>query len=827
MVRSRPVTKSSPFVALFLAFSSLPGAILAQNAGQDDPDFFELPSAHNVWAPLENQVPGVVTDRIDIGGLRSMTPAHFGGFGTTWTQNVFEVGGIDVTDPSSGGVPLIDPDPDAFGPMDVSTDEHGAGQASPGIIISLAPKEGARLFHAGIDAYYEDGNTQSQALAARETRAGIASVEHFGRFLQGGLQFGGPLSAGGPSYFATLSTDRLRRYPENQPQSETWNLTSGSLALSDLRDAHVFRLFGVFQSSHDSALDAAPLQPPASSLDSRRTAGLVSGSAALVRDPSTDIEVRAGYAAATIADRFPSGVQSQSAISLFDGALSGAPPLAHDDRRQRTELSVTGRRALDGPSSGDGKAPVSLEVSAGVDWKETASSDRSQAFDGVNLQFFDGQPSSVVLFDPPARSRQRTRDIALFGEAQAHIGRATLSAGLRLELDSGWLPGVPVGSVQWRTASPRVAAVAPAGRHFVFRAAYARYAHALLGNELETVDPRSPSGSVAVWNDVNADGRYEPGEAGQILRVFGGKYSSLDPQLRPPVTDALSLSSEWHPSERLAIEISARQRYEKNLLETVNTGVPFSSYTPVTVVDPGIDGIPGTGDDRSIIVYDQDPSTLGHDHFLLTNPRGFRAFARSGQILLRWASAASRLKLETSFTAFSLIGEASSNLTSQQYDEGVIGGLYDDPNSLIHADGRLFFDRGYLAKGWALYRLPGDVVLGCVAKYYDGTPYTRRVVVTGLNQGPIFVFATQRGNKTLVGANPEHGPRTEYVLTVDLGAQKSFPVAGGRLAVRLDVFNLLNLHDKTRNVDLGGPTYLDAVETMAPRVARLGLSWTL
>src|SRR5689334_7385193 len=84
---------------------------------QDFPDFFDLPGARNIWAPLETQVAGVVSGRIDVGGLRSMAPSHFGGFGTTWTQNAFTIGALDLTDPYTGGVPLVDPDVRAFAPV--------------------------------------------------------------------------------------------------------------------------------------------------------------------------------------------------------------------------------------------------------------------------------------------------------------------------------------------------------------------------------------------------------------------------------------------------------------------------------------------------------------------------------------------------------------------------------------------------------------------------------------------------------------------------------------------------------------------------------------
>ena len=347
----------------------------------------------------------------------------------------------------------------------------------------------------------------------------------------------------------------------------------------------------------------------------------------------------------------------------------------------------------------------------------------------------------------------------------------------------------------------------------------------MLGRQLETADPRGPSGRVADWVDANGDSQYQPGEDETTLRVFGGRNTSLDPHLRSPVTDAFEFLGQWRPGPRLSLAVTLRQSYEKNLLETVNTGVPASSYTPVSYVDPGRDGIPGTGDDQTITVYDQDPATLGDDHFFLTNPRGFRAFHRGAQILLRWNDARERLQLEASFTGFAIVGEASQELTSQEYDEGVIGTLFDNPNTLIHADGRLFYDRGYIAKARALYRLPAGFRLGCVGRYYDGTPYARKVVVTGLNQGPFSVFAAQRGNLTLAGIDIRNGPRTEHVMTFDLGLERSFRAGGGTLSARLDVFNLANSQTKTRNFDVTGPAYEEAVETVAPRVARLGLSW--
>lgn len=785
---------------------------------QEIPDPFSLPTARNVWAPLEDQIAGVVSGRVDVGGLRTPSPSHFGGFGTTWTQNAFSIGSVDLTDPYLGGVPLIQPDLGAFAPVGYLLDEHDAEISSPGIVVSLVPRRGEPEMHAGADVDYTDRNLQSRSRSDGERIAGISSPEHFGRFVDGGLRLGGPLWPGGPTYFASLAADRLVRYAENVSRPEAWNRNSGSLSLSENLGGHALGAFAILERQHDTALEASPLQPPASSLDSVRTATFVSAADRFTIDATTALEGRFGYSSASIDSRFPSGARRQSGIELFEGTLSGAAPMATDGRRTRSELQIVGRRAFE--------TPFSIEASVGAGWKESSSSNRFRVLDGVNLQFLDGAPSMVTLFDPDARSRQRVRNLSAFLQTEARAGdHFTLSAGARLESTSGWLPGTSVGEVRWTTLSPRVAITASAGKHFLFLGSYARYTHELLGRDLELADPRSPSGKVAFWNDANGDLQYQPGEEGTTLRVFGGRNTSLDPNLRPPVTDAFELTGQWRPGPRLSLALTLRQSYEKHLLETVNTGVPASSYTPVPYLDPGRDGIPGTGDDRTIVVYDQDPSTLGDDHFLLTNPRGFRAFHRGAQILLRWNDARGRFQLEASFTGFAIVGEASQGLTSQEYDEGVIGNLFDDPNTLIHADGRLYYDRGYIAKARALYRLPWGFNLGCVGRYYDGTPFARKVVVTGLNQGPFYVFAAQRGNLTLAGIDIRNGPRTEHVLTFDLGLERSFRAGQGSLSARLDVFNVSNSRTQTRNFDVTGPRYQQAVETVAPRVARLGLDW--
>ncbi len=174
------------------------------------------------------------------------------------------------------------------------------------------------------------------------------------------------------------------------------------------------------------------------------------------------------------------------------------------------------------------------------------------------------------------------------------------------------------------------------------------------------------------------------------------------------------------------------------------------------------------------------------------------------------------------------VGMASQEGEEQEYDQGVIGNLFDNPNTLINADGRLFFDRAYLGKIAAAYELPWDMQISGVAKYYDGLPFGRKLVVTGLNQGPFYILATPRGNY-FGSSDKSGGHRVEFNLTLDLGIEKTFPLGDGHIGVRLDVFNLLNTNNNTRENDLSGPDFQARVplEIEAPRVFRLGMKYSL
>ena len=104
--------------------------------------------------------------------------------------------------------------------------------------------------------------------------------------------------------------------------------------------------------------------------------------------------------------------------------------------------------------------------------------------------------------------------------------------------------------------------------------------------------------------------------------------------------------------------------------------------------------------------------------------------------------------------------------------------------------------------------------------FIGGYPYARRLLVTGLAQGPFMVDATARGDAQ--GTN--QGYRTDPTYDWNLKISRTFL---GRLHVSAEVFNLLNLGSKMRVADLTGPQFVQnlPLEIQPPRFARGGISW--
>jgi hypothetical protein len=157
---------------------------------------------------------------------------------------------------------------------------------------------------------------------------------------------------------------------------------------------------------------------------------------------------------------------------------------------------------------------------------------------------------------------------------------------------------------------------------------------------------------------------------------------------------------------------------------------------------------------------------------------------------------------------------ATTTLRGFRVDENDPG-LLDmaaNPNGLVNAEGRPFFDRGYTGKIALVVHLPGRSRLGTLIRYQDGQPFSRLADVDDLNQGPEPVSAYARGRT-----------RFTFVSTVDLRFQKLLGNAARRTTVFVDVFDLFNAQREVEEIVATTAAFRDVSAVEPPRSVRVGL----
>ena len=160
----------------------------------------------------------------------------------------------------------------------------------------------------------------------------------------------------------------------------------------------------------------------------------------------------------------------------------------------------------------------------------------------------------------------------------------------------------------------------------------------------------------------------------------------------------------------------------------------------MNVSDPGLD-LEHTTDDQTLHVASLIvPTSPYRVDDLLTNAPDRSARRLGAELTAEVIN--DRLYLLFGATALAAEGVAASRgFESRENDQGIVGDFGLDPNAAIYARGRLFGDRAFTGKVTTVYRFPSNVSVGAIARYQDGQPFARLVVVPGLNQGPDIVRA--------------------------------------------------------------------------------------
>ena len=752
-----------------------------------------LPSGSSIFSLLDSSVPELISDRIDAGGLTIGDPPHFGAHGSSWTQTMYRIGDVDVSDPRATGTPMILPGMLWWERMDVATAALPFEMNAAGPVVTLVPRRPAEAWTRSIEFV-----GAPEAMLSRTAVTTPPAIARLDGWASAKLAASGPIVPGrfGMALAAELTSSAHFQRSDPTVLSDRLGSVFSHLVISPSPRDEI-RVVGWVQRTRSPFAHRVAFDQPAAA------------------ERATSIHVQSEWE------------RPRNEHSLWKGLAS------FSSRRRTTDLepveTIVTERLYEGPVQdliapfGTDKAWSVGGMMKPVSWARRHTPEAGLIFSGGSArtqvpfqvrvgELVQGVPARAWEYAAPATSstRHQMTVSAWAADTVALHPRLTIDGGLRFELVHAATATNPQ-SISWHDWFPAVGLrwqIRNASR-LAFVARFSRYGYRLPLDALAVGDSSSPTANVYRWEAAEPDPNL--GQGALVSRVGPGTagdptFSAIDPSLERPYVNELTLGLESRPNEKSVFRFNVIVRHEGQLLGLVNTGVVISDYVPVILIDPGVDH----GSGQTLIAFDRPPSAFGQDRYLLTNPAGHHATFASGEFT--YLTTIDKLFLMAGATA-GRAEETSANrgFLASENDHGLIGEVFTDPNAATNARGRPFTERGYTIKTAGTYRFTDKVRLGVAARYQDGQHFARLVIVPDLNQGPEAIRAFVNG-KT----------RFTYILTLDARLQKAFDVRGHRLTAVFDVFNALNTGKEIEEFAVTGPLSRTVSAVQPPRSIHLG-----
>jgi hypothetical protein len=484
----------------------------------------------------------------------------------------------------------------------------------------------------------------------------------------------------------------------------------------------------------------------------------------------------------------------------------------------------------------------------------------SNGFASCNVGANATTPCQIEVWNNPAYAKVVTHYFDTFvTDSWTVAPRLTLNLGLRYAHDNGFVPescrdaAVPPGDVPfaaacfekqqfnvWDSFAPRLHAVWDINGNgkTVLKGGWGRFDHERQQvPEMDSADAQVRTQTTYRWRDFNGNRVYDPGEVNlnvngpDFLNQTLGNNFVPSPDERQPKSDEISLSLERELGQNFGVRGSyVYSRYHDTYriqnelrpcaIDGRDLGAPCpGSYSvPVTRPDPGPDGVAGTGDDPGAsFTYYEYPTALAGRAFerftRINDPRADQKynsldFALSKRLSNRW-------QLTASYSATKInVPLLSSTTVSAGEFNGNVESAAVTPNDEINT-----FNRAW-EYGWKLsgvYQLPLGILTSGQYEARSGYPWARQVRFTG---GSTITNIT-------MNVEPIGSQRLPISHQLDMRFEKTFSLnKGQKLAVRANIFNILNLNTVLNVTTLSGPSFNKPTSIMDPRITELGFTYS-
>jgi hypothetical protein len=154
-----------------------------------------IPSSRDPWVVMQT-VPGIVLDRVNVGGGESGQQPGYQAKGASGGDNTWNMDGIAITDMAALGSSPTYYDFDMFQEMQVTTGGADVSNPTPGVQLNMVLKSGSNTPHGSTRFYYENESLESNNMPA-DLAATIGGTSGKGnrihQYKDYGFELGGPI----------------------------------------------------------------------------------------------------------------------------------------------------------------------------------------------------------------------------------------------------------------------------------------------------------------------------------------------------------------------------------------------------------------------------------------------------------------------------------------------------------------------------------------------------------------------------------------------------------------------------------------------------------
>src|SRR5262245_21048210 len=150
-----------------------------------------IPSARDPWVVLQT-VPGIIVDRVNVGGAESGQQSNYQAKGAAGTDNTWNMDGVAITDMAALGSSPTYYDFDMFQEMQVTTGGADPANPTPGVQLNFVLRSGTNKWRATGRYYFENSDLQSDNVGSNN-QGTLTSYNRTEFYKDYGVEGGGPL----------------------------------------------------------------------------------------------------------------------------------------------------------------------------------------------------------------------------------------------------------------------------------------------------------------------------------------------------------------------------------------------------------------------------------------------------------------------------------------------------------------------------------------------------------------------------------------------------------------------------------------------------------